>query len=94
MTVRDGGSYDFSDPQSFNRYAYVGSDPVNRSDPSGLDGDPDFGSGPPPPVPILVPRGPIDRIIINAPGQRWSNDPTLGAVLAALTGDGLRRHVW
>jgi RHS repeat-associated protein len=31
-----GGSYDFSDPQSFNRYAYVGGDPVNRRDPSGL----------------------------------------------------------
>jgi RHS repeat-associated protein len=30
------GSYDFSDPQSLNRYAYVGNDPVNRRDPSGL----------------------------------------------------------
>ena len=30
------GSYDFSDPQSLNRYAYVGNDPVNRKDPSGL----------------------------------------------------------
>ena len=29
------GSYDFSDPQSLNRYAYVGNDPVNRKDPSG-----------------------------------------------------------
>jgi RHS repeat-associated protein len=32
-----GGSYNFADPQSFNRYAYVGGDPVNRRDPSGLD---------------------------------------------------------
>jgi RHS repeat-associated protein len=30
------GSYDFSDPQSLNRYAYVGNDPVNPKDPSGL----------------------------------------------------------
>jgi RHS repeat-associated protein len=32
------GSYDISDPQSFNRYSYVENDPVNRVDPSGLDG--------------------------------------------------------
>lgn len=31
------GAYDFSDPQSFNRYAYVQNDPVNFVDPSGLD---------------------------------------------------------
>ncbi len=31
------GSYDFSDPQSLNRYAYVGNDPVNRKDPSGME---------------------------------------------------------
>jgi hypothetical protein len=31
------GSYDLSDPQSFNRYAYVQNDPVNFTDPSGLD---------------------------------------------------------
>jgi len=30
------GSYDFSDPQSFNRYAYVQGDPVNFVDPAGL----------------------------------------------------------
>ncbi len=30
------GSYDFSDPQSMNRYAYVGNSPVVYSDPSGL----------------------------------------------------------
>ena len=30
------GSYDLSDPQSFNRYAYVNNDPVNFVDPSGL----------------------------------------------------------
>jgi RHS repeat-associated protein len=30
------GSYEMSDPQSFNRYAYVKNDPVNFTDPSGL----------------------------------------------------------
>jgi RHS repeat-associated protein len=31
------GSYDLTNPQSFNRYAYVNNDPVNLVDPSGLD---------------------------------------------------------
>lgn len=31
------GSYDFSDPQSLNRYAYTRNDPVNFRDPSGLE---------------------------------------------------------
>ncbi len=30
------GSYDLTDPQSFNRYSYVENDPVNFTDPSGL----------------------------------------------------------
>jgi RHS repeat-associated protein len=30
------GSYDLSDPQSFNRYAYVQNDPANFADPTGL----------------------------------------------------------
>ena len=32
-----GGSYDFNNPQSLNRYAYVGNDPVNFRDPSGAE---------------------------------------------------------
>ncbi len=31
------GSYDFSNPQSFNRYTYASNDPANFIDPSGLD---------------------------------------------------------
>ena len=31
-----GGSYDLTDPQSFNRYSYVQNDPVNFVDPTGL----------------------------------------------------------
>jgi RHS repeat-associated protein len=31
------GSYDLTNPQSFNRYAYVLNDPANLVDPSGLE---------------------------------------------------------
>jgi len=34
-----GGSYDMTNPQSFNRFSYVLNDPVNFVDPSGLDDD-------------------------------------------------------
>jgi RHS repeat-associated protein len=39
------GSYDFSNPQSFNRYAYVQNDPVNFVDPLGLDPEIEGGLG-------------------------------------------------
>ncbi len=32
-----GGSYNMTNPQSFNRYAYAHNDPVNSVDPTGLD---------------------------------------------------------
>ncbi len=37
------GSYDTTDPQSFNRYSYVQNDPVNFVDPSGLHPESPFG---------------------------------------------------
>jgi hypothetical protein len=46
------GSYNLTDPQSFNRYAYVQNDPVNFVDPSGLDDRP---ATLPPPRPTLPP---------------------------------------
>jgi RHS repeat-associated protein len=68
------GSYDSSDPQSFNRYAYTQNDPANFVDPTGLD---DYGLGPPPPVPTLVPpRGPLDVITINN-SDRWGLDHSI-----------------
>jgi RHS repeat-associated protein len=39
------GSMTIADPQSFNRYAYVGNDPINFVDPSGLDDAPNCGAG-------------------------------------------------
>jgi RHS repeat-associated protein len=38
------GSYDFGDPQSFNRYAYTQGDPVNFMDPKGLQMSPFCGA--------------------------------------------------
>jgi RHS repeat-associated protein len=40
-----GGSYDMTNPQSFNRYAYVNNDPVNFVDPLGLDPEGGLGAG-------------------------------------------------
>jgi RHS repeat-associated protein len=39
------GSYDLSNPQSFNRYAYANDNPTSMVDPSGLDGSPCGGDG-------------------------------------------------
>jgi hypothetical protein len=37
LTPDPGGSAHSDAPQSWNQYAYVGSDPINRYDPKGLD---------------------------------------------------------
>ncbi len=39
-----GGSYNLTNPQSFNRYAYVNNDPVNYVDPLGLDPEGSLGA--------------------------------------------------
>jgi RHS repeat-associated protein len=78
-----GLSASIADPQSFNRYPYTQNDPVNFVDPSGLD---DYGLGPPPPVPTLVPKmptGPLPIIRINGPGLYLS-----GHGAGGLLGDG------
>jgi len=54
-----GGSYDLTDPQSFNRYAYVENDPINFTDPLGL-----FLPGPAnDPGPTLNPYGCYDLYV-------------------------------
>ena len=73
------GSYDLTNRQSFNRYSYVQNDPVNFVDPLGLD--PDFGLGPPPPVPTLIPYG--GTIVTNTSAPR----PGGGGVGSMLGGD-------
>jgi RHS repeat-associated protein len=59
-------SYDLSDPQTFNRYSYVKSDPVNRTDPTGLDWQDDLG---PPPVMREPDYG--DPVVINVWAPGW-----------------------
>jgi RHS repeat-associated protein len=65
------GSYDLSNPQSFNRYAYVGNDPVNFVDPSGLDEEP----------PVLRPFDP------NRPRDPNLEQPIRGGRFSPLIGN-------
>jgi RHS repeat-associated protein len=57
-----GGSYDFTNPQSFNRYAYVQNDPVNYIDPLGLDDEGGLGSI------AALGIGPYGTVTVNADG--------------------------
>ncbi|MGA3041170.1 MAG: RHS repeat-associated core domain-containing protein, partial [Bryobacteraceae bacterium] len=60
------GSSDPSNPQSWNLYPYVGGDPVNSSDPSGLFGIPPYGPGGP-----VWPGGGGEGFGINPFGPSW-----------------------
>ena len=70
-----GGSYDMTDPQSFNRYSYVQNDPVNFVDPSGLvpctfDAAGNWciwGGGDPSPIPPSEQDRILDRIGMTTP---------------------------
>ena len=62
-----GGSTDPGSPQSWNLYPYVGGDPVNSTDPSGLYGEPP--DGPDGPGGPSGPGGPI--IGFNPGGGGW-----------------------
>jgi RHS repeat-associated protein len=57
------GSYDFTNPQSFNRYAYALDEPLSSTDPLGLDGDPP----PPPPENGLPLSCYLDSILVSCP---------------------------
>jgi len=65
-----GGSMITGDPQSFNRYAYVGNNPVNATDPSGLlEMKPDGGTG----VSLPGANGALGRV-----GVGMGLDPAFG----------------
>ena len=93
-----GGSYDMTDPQSFNRYSYVQNDPVNFVDPLGLN--PQDPLGPPPPMPPSPrepppppePTGPLDTITTNTwdhrPGTATGGDTQFRTEAPPHDGDG------
>jgi RHS repeat-associated protein len=83
-----GGSHDLSDPQSFNRYAYTQNDPVNFSDPTGLEecggGDWCYIFGPPNGIPVGGILGDDTGIVTVAPGDQ-DPVPTGGGTLPGPT---------
>jgi RHS repeat-associated protein len=55
-----GGSYNLTNPQSFNRYSYVQNDPVNFVDPLGLDPDDPIDPATGKPTPVAGPTASVD----------------------------------
>ena len=70
------GSYDFSDPQSFNRYSYVQGDPVNLVDPMGLDVWEGVWIGPPP-ASVTIPISFGDPVSTDGLGLFGGGHPIL-----------------
>ncbi|HEV2837008.1 MAG TPA: RHS repeat-associated core domain-containing protein, partial [Pyrinomonadaceae bacterium] len=85
------GAYDLTDPQSFNRYAYVQNDPVNFVDPTGLFTNCGQGNLPPcegddnPPRDPSddLPRRPIDDVPRRLPILSHPNRPRPGLLSPA-----------
>jgi RHS repeat-associated protein len=72
------GSYDLTDPQSFNRYSYVRNDPVNFVDPSGLDLI-DIGK-----VGDVTVIGGADALLLGGGGGSWDDIPDRLAVVSRI----------
>ena len=88
-------SYNLYDPQSFNRYAYVGNRPNNTTDPLGLDEDCDFdcgGIG----IGIGDPFGGSDRgSSPHLPGEQTNPSPAdTSAADSGLPGDTVGQPGW
>ena len=89
------GSYDLADPQSLNRYSYTRNDPVNFTDPSGLDDDVTvvnvWTEGLPIVVDVWAPRGTPTRACSGGVGEalnvaRAETSPCSSSTAANRTG--------
>ena len=64
-----------TNPQSFNRYAFVQNDPVNFVDPSGLDQEPLPPVIGPPPSTVTIPISFSEPITVGIFGGFFGGDP-------------------